>query len=493
MTGERLRLRRILVLRGANWAADGSVAVGVLEGPYDPADWERVRAAVARILPSGEPAGRLSEPRATAGAAVEAVAAALCAWAGHPPVARRRTAVADATGGRLAILPLWHEGLTLGALRLAAATVARAARGLPDDAWIDGARRRIDALRGEASLWLKGSRRWIVRAAEARGIAWRPVAAAPHLLLLGEGRHGRRFHATATWKTTHISGSIASDKRAANQMLRSAGVPAARQRVVADATALSAAAGELGLPLVVKPSDARLQAGVTFLYRVEDAERAFGEAAAHGSAVVAESFLPGREYRILVIDGAVVEAFERPPPLVVGDGAATIAELVARENAKPDRGPWRDGFPIGPITLDAQSAAFLAHEGKSVDHVPAAGEVVATHPMPMLRFGGHERVEVTGRIHPDNRALAIRALAILGLDVGGIDFRTPDITRSWREVGAGVCEVNPQPDLSAHYMPGLRGDVAGTLVDSVFPAGRRHRMRHVVLVGQADLAPHAAA
>ena len=59
--------------------------------------------------------------------------------------------------------------------------------------------------------------------------------------------------------------------------------------------------------------------------------------------------------------------------------------------------------------------------------------------------------DVTRLVHPDNRAAAERAARVLGLDIAGVDLLCPDISRSWREVGGAICEVNSQPELGLHW------------------------------------------
>jgi cyanophycin synthetase len=58
-------------------------------------------------------------------------------------------------------------------------------------------------------------------------------------------------------------------------------------------------------------------------------------------------------------------------------------------------------------------------------------------------------------VHPDNLALAVRAVAALKLDLAAVDFLIPDITRSWTEVGGGICEINAQPQFGDDVPPWL--------------------------------------
>ena len=55
--------------------------------------------------------------------------------------------------------------------------------------------------------------------------------------------------------------------------------------------------------------------------------------------------------------------------------------------------------------------------------------------------------------------MAERAVRAIGLDVGGVDFLSKDITESYREIGGGICEVNAAPGLP-HARRADRGHAA---------------------------------
>src|SRR5690606_12084957 len=81
--------------------------------------------------------------------------------------------------------------------------------------------------------------------------------------------------------------------------------------------------------------------------------------------------------------------------------------------------------------------------------------------------------DVTDVIHPDNIEMAVRAIRAVGLDVGGVDFLTTDITESYKATGGAICEVNAAPGFRMHSAPseGQPRDVAGRGIDMLFPAG----------------------
>ena len=70
--------------------------------------------------------------------------------------------------------------------------------------------------------------------------------------------------------------------------------------------------------------------------------------------VVVETFIPGKDYRILVVNNQVVAVAERVPAHVIGDGKHTVAELIEITNADPRRGVGHEKI-LTRITVDAQT------------------------------------------------------------------------------------------------------------------------------------------
>jgi cyanophycin synthetase len=69
--------------------------------------------------------------------------------------------------------------------------------------------------------------------------------------------------------------------------------------------------------------------------------------------------------------------------------------------------------------------------------------------------------------------MAVRAVKSIGLDVGGVDFLTDDITQSYKDIGGAIVEVNSAPGFRMHIAPseGKPRDVATSVMDMLFPPG----------------------
>jgi len=263
---------------------------------------------------------------------------------------------------------------------------------------------------------------------------------------------------------------LASDKEETNQILRDLGLPVPAQYLVQRARDAVRAAQRIGGPVVTKPLAGNHGRGVSIrLSSPEEVEAGFDKAAEYGRNVVVESYLEGFDHRLLVIDGELIAAAKRIPGHVIGDGQHTVAELVDIVNQDPRRGIGHEKV-LTRIEIDPQAERLLARLGYDVNTVPADGEVVYLRATANLSTGG-TAIDVTDEIHPDNRDMAIRAIQAIGLDIGGVDFLTSDITRSYREVGGGICEINAGPGFRMHVAPseGQPRDVAGPVIDMLFP------------------------
>lgn len=309
----------------------------------------------------------------------------------------------------------------------------------------------------------------LVRAAEERGIPWIRLNR-QSLVQFGHGRFQRRIQATTTSLTSNIAVELASDKEETNQILRDLGLPVPKQRLVQSARDAVRAAQGIGFPVVLKPLAGNHGRGVSIkLTTDEEVEAGFAKAAEYGRNVVVESYIEGFDHRLLVVDGELVAAAKRIPGHVVGDGRHTVAELVDILNQDPRRGIGHEKV-LTRIEIDAQAERLLTQRGYDVGTVPADGEVVYLRSTSNLSTGG-TAIDVTDEIHPDNRDMAIRAIQAIGLDIGGVDFLTDDITRSYSEVGGGICEINAGPGFRMHVAPseGQPRDVAGPVLDMLFP------------------------
>ncbi|HEX7115843.1 MAG TPA: acetate--CoA ligase family protein [Steroidobacter sp.] len=287
--------------------------------------------------------------------------------------------------------------------------------------------------------------RHFVRTAYERKIPW--IVLPGGVVQYGWGRRARWLNSTFTDETPSVAARMARDKASANAMLRRAGIPAPEQKGVRTLEAALAAAKALGFPVVVKPANLDGGIGVSAGLKTEEQVRlAFEKAVRHSKDILVEKHVEGRDYRILVCHGKAVWANERVPAGVTGDGEHTVRALIEIANRDPRRSSRRWG-QMKPLVLDEEAEKLLEEQGLTADTVLSEGRFARLRRSSNVSSGGTP-VAVTGIMHPDNAELAARAARVFRLDIAGIDMIIPDISRSWREVGGALCEVNGQPQLS---------------------------------------------
>ncbi len=309
----------------------------------------------------------------------------------------------------------------------------------------------------------------LVRAAEERGVPWIRLNR-QSLVQFGHGKYQRRIQATTTSDTSNIAVELASDKEETNSILRDLGLPVPKQRLVRSSSDAKRAAERIGYPVVLKPLAGNHGRGVSINLKTSDEiEAGFDKAREHGRNVIVESYLEGHDHRLLVVNGELVAASKRVPGHVVGDGKRTIEQLVDSVNEDPRRGVGHEKV-LTRLELDHQADRLMTRLGFDRNSVPKKGEEVFLRSTANLSTGG-TAIDVTDTIHPDNREMAIRTIKAIGLDIGGVDFLTKDITESFRETGGGICEVNAGPGFRMHVAPseGTPRDVAGPVLDMLFP------------------------
>jgi len=315
--------------------------------------------------------------------------------------------------------------------------------------------------------------------AEKRGIPCQTMGR--QHLLLGEGRLQHNLYASMTDSTSMAAQKICADKRQTNRRLMDLRLPAPIQIKVGTPESAMKAAAKIGFPLVVKPVRGKKGRGISVgLIQPDQIEQAFYLAHKSGSDVLVEKFVPGQDYRLLVVGGRVVAAVQRRPPCIIGDGQSTVVSLIDAENENS----YRDGFRGFKIVIDEEVMRHLQLLGLSLEDVPGKGQEVRLRTAANVSTGGLP-VDVTDQVHPDNREIAEKASLGVGLDVAGIDFITPDISRPYHEIGGAIVEINARPGLDIHTWPvaGKSRNVAGELLNQMFPGQQNGRLPVAMVCG----------
>lgn len=303
-----------------------------------------------------------------------------------------------------------------------------------------------------------------------------------NLVQLGHGVNQRRIWTAVTDQTSAISESIASDKHLTKSLLQSCGVPVPQGEEVGSASQAWETAQELGLPVVVKPTDANHGRGVfTDLSAQADIEHAYAAAREEGSGVLVEKFIRGNTHRLLVVGRKVVAATRGKTLTVTGDGLNTVRQLIEAQINSDPRCGTEEEFPLEPVILENEPVTQLelTRQGLSGDAIPAADQLV------LIKRNGDLAYDVTDQVHPEVAAAAALAARVVGLDIAGIDLVVEDISRPLKSQGGAIIEVNAGPGLLMHLKPaeGQSRPVGAAIVEHLFPGEGAGRIPVVGITG----------
>jgi cyanophycin synthetase len=322
----------------------------------------------------------------------------------------------------------------------------------------------------------------IVDAAVLKGIPYRRLTEGS-MVQFGWGSKQRRIQAAETDTTSAIAESIAQDKDLTKSLLLAAGVPVPIGRPAQNLEDAWQIALSIGLPIVVKPQDGNQGKGVTVnIVERELFNQAYETAARYGEVLV-EKFLPGSDYRLLVVGNKLVAAARREPPLVVGDGIHTVKELVDKVNADPRRG---DGHStsLTKIKFDDIAIGRLKLQDMEPNSVPEKGRRVILRNNANLSTGG-TATDVTDDVHAEVAARVVVAAQMVGVDVCGVDVVCESVLKPLEEQNGGIVEVNAAPGLRMHISPsfGKGRNVGKAIIDYMYPNGDNGRIPVVAVTG----------
>ncbi|GGX31979.1 cyanophycin synthetase [Undibacterium squillarum] len=323
----------------------------------------------------------------------------------------------------------------------------------------------------------------IVNAAVARNIPYRRLTEGS-LVVFGWGSRQRRIQAAEIDVTSAISEAIAQDKELTKKLLHAAGVPVPLGRSVSNVEDAWAAAQEVGLPVVVKPQDGNQGKGVTVnITTREQLEAAYQAATEFRDDIMVERFLPGNDFRLLVIGNKLIAAARRDPPQVVGDGKSTVRALVEQVNKDPRRGSGHS-TSLTKIKFDDIALATLAKQGYNAESVPPKGQRVVLRNNANLSTGG-AATDVTDDVHPEVAARAVEAAQMVGLDICGVDLVCDSVLKPIEDQNGGIVEVNAAPGLRMHLSPSFgKGRAVGeAIIDAMFDENDDGRIPIIAVTG----------
>jgi D-alanine-D-alanine ligase-like ATP-grasp enzyme len=336
--------------------------------------------------------------------------------------------------------------------------------------------------------------------AEFYAAAWRE--AADHLqadfttldqdvFVVRKQEHSTRVFLNYTQLDDPVALKVAGNKPLVHRMLRDCGLPTPDFEVFTLATIPAAAAFmKKHSPCVVKPA-AGTGAGqgvTTGIQTPRQLKRAIVTAAGYGTRLLIEQQVPGSVLRLLFLDGVLLDAIERQPPTVTGDGVKRVTELVDDLNQRR----LNSGYSVAQaiVKCDQDMIHTLSAQQLRKNSVPEADRVVRLKTVINDNMAD-ENVSVVDSIHSSVVDSARRAAEAVGLRLAGVDVIVQDRSLCFQETGGVILEVNSTPGFHFHYarrggrtpvaIPILTACLDRPVSDSAFAGGPATELSDTVL------------
>jgi cyanophycin synthetase len=246
---------------------------------------------------------------------------------------------------------------------------------------------------------------------------------------------------------------LAGRKSVVHQLLDEAGLPVP-EHAVFKVDRLDVARGfvqQHPRGSVIKPVGGNGGKGVTtHVLAPGEVRRAAIRASLYDGELLVERMIPGESYRLLVLEGKVIDAVSRRGPRLQGDGASTVRQLLDGENAR------REAAKQPPLDVDRDLLFTLGYQDLTLDSRPEPGRAVVVKSVndPRRKFVDVRTVytEAANDMICDSiRQDAETAARVIGSDFLGVDVITTDPSVPLRESGGVINEVNTTPALHHHY------------------------------------------
>jgi D-alanine-D-alanine ligase-like ATP-grasp enzyme len=203
-------------------------------------------------------------------------------------------------------------------------------------------------------------------------------------------------------------------------------------------------AQKIGLPVIVKPNSGSQGVGVSMVHNKKEFSKAVRRIFKHDKIVLVQKPVRGKDYRIVVLDKKIISAYERIPLNIIGDGKSSILKLLENKQREFNK----SGRDTRIKTTDPRIVTKLAHQDLNLLSIPNKGIRIFLLDNANLSTGG-DSIDVTDRVHPRFKAIAVKLTRDMGLRLCGVDLMIEgDISENPKKYW--VLEINSAPGLD-HY------------------------------------------
>jgi cyanophycin synthetase len=270
----------------------------------------------------------------------------------------------------------------------------------------------------------------------------------------------------------HLTVQLVNDKAVTSNLLKQLGapVPAFCAYTMSHLAPAEAFLATLSGNAVVKPAGGTgagrgVTTGISTPKQLREASR---HAARFAGELMIEEEITGHSFRLLYLEGRLIDAVRRDPPALVGDGKSTIRQLIKAENDR--RLNDRPFTALSPIRIDNDCLGKLRAQGFTLRSRPAVRQSVVVKQVPNEN-AARDNHGVLSQVHPEIASLGARLVNAVGVRFAGLDLICKDIARPLTPDNGRINEINATPGIHHHYLVADRSNivpVASIVLDHLF-------------------------
>lgn len=234
------------------------------------------------------------------------------------------------------------------------------------------------------------------------------------------------------------------------------GVPTAKSRMFYLPFGAFSFVKEHGFPVCIKPDVSGYSRGSHFpIENYKQLIRACIMVKIWWPKSIIETYLAGRNFRIVTIKGEVMSVIQRYPPYITGNGTDNISTLIDEENK------IRNEMKLAPTiaNIPKHHSAITKHlklSNLDLESVPSKDEQVFLHHKIALKLGSIVEVIDKTTITENNHKLLQKILTHVDANILGIDVISEDpISVDFTDENCIFLELNSRPYLKMHDVPRL--------------------------------------
>ena len=308
----------------------------------------------------------------------------------------------------------------------------------------------------------------VIREAQKRGITVSILDRAHNFISLEKGAKKECLvQATKTSKDSIVTYALMESKDLSKKLLEEKGFSTPIGNVYKSFDeALNDYSLYQGQKVVVKPNQTNFGLGIFFIEPGDKKMFAYAlqQAFALDTTVLVETFIPGEDYRFLVINGKCVAICQRRPASVLGDGIKSIKQLI---NAK-NKDPYFYKTKKDKIRVTPKMCLFLKEQKRSLQTIPQKGERIYLYKHSNVSIGG-DSLDVTGQVPQSYQEIAVKAASLVDATFCGVDMIIADLAHAPTPQNHAILELNFNPALYLHKyaVEGKGTDAAPYVLDAL--------------------------